>query len=78
MSIVLGTADATDNDREADEFLSCCNLRSKGDGRRSKLDGVSGVCLFFDIVFSCIDLDMSQHWDKVTIMIITYFGLESR
>jgi hypothetical protein len=64
---VLGAADATDNDREADGVLSCCSLRSKGGGRRSKPDGVSGVCLFFDAGFSCFALHIDQHSVEVKV-----------
>jgi hypothetical protein len=58
--------------------VPCCSLRSKGEGRRSKSDGVSGLCLFLDAGFFSITLDKDQHSVKVKATINMYFTLASR
>jgi hypothetical protein len=64
MSIVVGAADETDDERDTDGvLLSSCNLRSKGDGCRSKSTVVSGLFLFFETGFLRIDLNICQHHD---------------
>jgi hypothetical protein len=54
---VVGTADATDDDRDAEGVvLSCCRRRSNGEGRRSGSRAVSGLFRFLEMGFSLVDL----------------------